>query len=65
MGTPCCFNGINDREDRKRKPSDLSQDIRNHFFNAIHKMSLLMTMMLSFATIVMESHVIGPDMVPK
>ena len=53
--TPCRFNGVIDRKERKRKSSDLLQDIRNLFFYAIHKMSLSMTTMPSFVVIVMES----------
>jgi len=31
VGTPGRFNGVIDGERQKQKPSDLSQDIRNHF----------------------------------
>ena len=31
-GTPCRFNGFIDQGARKRKPSEMSQDVRNHFF---------------------------------
>ena len=32
MGTPCRFDGVIERGERKRRPSEMSQDVRNHFF---------------------------------